>query len=129
MLFRSAVVAGEVRTLAQRSALAAQEIKGLIQDSVSRVSAGATLVDQAGATMGHVVSAIEDVQRVVEAISDACAQQHHGVSQLNVAIAQLDEGTQQNAALVEESAAAAESLRQQSQTLVSAMSRFRCHPA
>jgi len=126
-----AVVAGEVRTLAQRSAEAAREIKGLINDSVQRVSQGSALVNTAGGTMDEVVAAIQRVQQMVEAISDASQQQHAGVAQLNSAVAQMDTSTQQNAALVEESAAAAESLRQQSDRLVTALAHFRCsaHPA
>jgi methyl-accepting chemotaxis protein len=120
-----AVVAGEVRTLAQRSAEASREIRQLITDSVARVALGNTQVAQAGATMQGVVQAIADVARLIQGISLASREQSTGVSQVGEAVSQMDHVTQQNSALVEEAAAAAESLRQQAQELVSAMSVFK----
>ncbi len=120
-----AVVAGEVRNLAQRSAEAAKEIKSLINASVERVERGSSLVDQAGATMQEVVTAIRRVNDIVGEISSASTEQSSGVSQVSEAVSQMDQATQQNAALVEESAAAAESLKLQAQQLVQAVSVFR----
>ena len=120
-----AVVASEVRSLAQRSAEAAKEIKTLISASVERVEQGTVLVDQAGATMEEIVSAIRRVTDIVGEISSASVEQSNGVSQVGQAVTQMDQATQQNAALVEESAAAAESLRQQAQQLVQAVAVFR----
>ncbi|WP_052162344.1 methyl-accepting chemotaxis protein [Aquabacterium sp. NJ1] len=120
-----AVVAGEVRNLAQRSAEAAKEIKSLINASVERVERGSALVDQAGATMQEVVTAIRRVNDIVGEISSASTEQSSGVSQVSEAVSQMDQTTQQNAALVEESAAAAESLKLQAQQLVQAVSVFR----
>ncbi|MBV7420207.1 MCP four helix bundle domain-containing protein [Comamonas sp. CMM03] len=120
-----AVVAGEVRTLAQRSAEAAKQIKLLIDESVQRVQTGSQLVDRAGATMTEVVGAIRRVTDLVGEITAASAEQSEGVSQVADAITQMDTATQQNAALVEESAAAADSLQRQSGDLVQAVARFR----
>ena len=120
-----AVVASEVRSLAQRSASAAREIRGLIDTSVQRADQGAVLVDRAGATMVEVVEAIRQVSGVVAQISAASAEQSSGVAQIGDAVNQLDQTTQQNAALVEESAAAAGSLRQQAEELVRAVAVFR----
>ncbi|MBI5270523.1 MAG: MCP four helix bundle domain-containing protein [Burkholderiales bacterium] len=120
-----AVVAGEVRNLAQRSAEAAREIKGLITASVDQVEKGTHLVDQAGATMQEIVGSIRRVSDIVAEISAASAEQSSGVGQVGQAVSQMDQVTQQNAALVEESAAAAESLRQQAGHLVSLMSTFK----
>ena len=120
-----AVVAGEVRNLAQRSAAAAKEIKGLITASVERVEQGTALVDQAGTTMREVVASIRRVTDLMGEISSASTEQSAGVAQVGEAITQMDQATQQNAALVEESAAAAESLKSQALQLVQAVSVFR----
>ena len=124
-----AVVAGEVRSLAQRSAEAAKEIKGLITASVERVEHGSTLVDRAGRTMTEIVGAIQRVSDIVGEISAASEEQSSGVAQVGQAVTQMDRGTQQNAALVEESAAAAESLKLQAQQLVQAVAVFTLAPA
>ncbi|RQO81846.1 methyl-accepting chemotaxis protein [Acidovorax sp. FJL06] len=120
-----AVVATEVRSLAQRSAGAAKEIKALIDDSVSRVSQGTALVDQAGTTMTEVVSAIRRVTDLMGEISAASEEQSQGVAQVGEAVTQMDQVTQQNAALVEEMAAAASSLNGQAAELVSAVAFFK----
>ncbi|MBB5390475.1 MULTISPECIES: methyl-accepting chemotaxis protein [unclassified Herbaspirillum] len=120
-----AVVATEVRTLAQRSATAAREIKELIDASVETVGSGGKLVQQAGATMGDVVASVRRVSTVISEISTASREQSEGIDQINRAIAQMDESTQQNAALVEQAAAAAQSLQQQAQHLAAAVSAFR----
>ena len=120
-----AVVASEVRSLAGRSAEAAKEIKGLIADSVQRVDAGSTLVIQAGQTMDEVVASIRNVSDIVGEISAASAEQNNGVAQVGEAIGQIDQVTQQNAALVEEMAAAAASLNAQAHDLVTTVSVFR----
>ncbi|SEL62059.1 methyl-accepting chemotaxis sensory transducer [Roseateles sp. YR242] len=120
-----AVVASEVRALAQRSAEAAKEIKGLIATSVGRVEQGSALVQRAGQTMNEVVSSIQRVTDIVGEISSASREQSTGVSQIGEAITQMDRVTQQNAALVEESAAAAESLKMQAAQLVEAVAFFR----
>lgn len=120
-----AVVASEVRSLAQRSAEAAKEIKTLISTSVDRVAQGSTLVDRAGATMAEVVTSIRHVNDIVGEISAASAEQSAGVNQMGEAMTQMDQNTQQNAALVEQSAAAASSLQTQAEQLVQAVSVFR----
>jgi len=120
-----AVVASEVRNLAQRSAAAAKEIKVLIGDSVDKVGMGTMLVEEAGKTMGEVVSSVRRVSDIVAEISAASAEQSSGIGQVNQAIVQMDGVTQQNAALVEEAAAAAESLQQQAATLVALVGAFR----
>ncbi len=120
-----AVVASEVRSLAQRSAEAAKEIKSLIGQSVEQVDRGAQLVEQAGSTMDEIVTAIRRVTDIVGEISSASREQSNGVDQVAQAIQQMDQTTQQNAALVEESAAAAESLKTQSQSLVESVAFFK----
>ena len=119
-----AVVASEVRSLAGRSADAAKEIKALIDTSVSRVEAGTAQVDQAGSTMTEVVKAIQQVANLMGEISDASSEQSAGVGQVGEAIVQMDQVTQQNAALVEEMAAAASSLQNQAQDLVQTVAVF-----
>ena len=120
-----AVVAGEVRALAQRSAQAAKEIKALIMDSVERVHAGSAQVDRAGASMGEILQAVQHVTTTVGEISSSSASQSDGIAQINQAMTSLDGMTQQNAALVEQTAAAAESLRQQAVALAEAVSVFK----
>ncbi|WDZ94633.1 methyl-accepting chemotaxis protein [Herbaspirillum sp. WKF16] len=123
-----AVVASEVRSLAQRSASAAKEIKSLIDDSVSKVGTGSKLVEQAGATMTEVVASVRRVTDIVAEISAASAEQTSGIEQVNHAITQMDQVTQQNAALVEEAAAAAASMQNQADTLTRLVSVFTLHP-
>jgi methyl-accepting chemotaxis protein len=120
-----AVVASEVRSLAQRSADAAKEIKGLIAASVERVDQGSALVDRAGETMQEVVASIRRVTDIVAEISAASAEQSSGVTQIGEAVGQMDQATQQNAALVEQSAAAAESLKTQATQLVEIVAVFK----
>jgi len=119
-----AVVATEVRSLAQRSAAAAREIKGLIDNSLDKVSAGGKLVEQAGATMDEVVTSIKRVHDIMGEITSASREQSDGIGQVNQAIMQMDTVTQQNAALVEEAAAAAESLQDQAANLVNVVGVF-----
>jgi methyl-accepting chemotaxis protein len=120
-----AVVASEVRNLAQRSAAAAKEIKGLIDDSVGKVDAGSALVGEAGKTMEEIVGSIRRVTDIVGEISAASHEQTQGIEQINQAITQMDQVTQQNAALVEEAAAAAQSMQEQADRLVQAVSVFK----
>ena len=120
-----AVVASEVRNLAQRSAAAAKEIKTLIDDSVGKVEAGTRLVGQAGSTMEEVVSSIQRVTSIMGEISNASVEQTHGIEQINVAISQMDHVTQQNAALVEQAAAAAGAMQDQAARLAEAVSIFK----
>jgi methyl-accepting chemotaxis protein len=120
-----AVVASEVRNLAQRSAVAAKEIKQLIDDSVDTVEKGNKLVQQAGATMENVVSSIHRVSSIVGEISASSHEQTTGIEQVNQAIIQIDNVTQQNAALVEEAAAAAQSLQHEAHQLESMVSKFK----
>ncbi|MQP77712.1 HAMP domain-containing protein [Stenotrophomonas sp. MYb238] len=120
-----AVVASEVRTLAQRSAGAAKEIKGLIEDSVDKVSEGSQLVHQAGTTMGEIVTSVQRVTDIMAEISAASQEQSAGIEQVNQTVMQMDETTQQNAALVEEATAAARSMEEQANHLAAAVALFR----
>ncbi len=120
-----AVVASEVRNLAQRSAAAAKEIKELISDSVAKVETGSRLVGQAGSTMDDVVASVRSVSTIISDIAVASGTQNEGIDQVNIAIAQMDSVTQQNAALVEEAAAAAEAMQQQALNLAEAVSVFK----
>ncbi|HEY8086008.1 MAG TPA: methyl-accepting chemotaxis protein [Methylophilaceae bacterium] len=120
-----AVVASEVRNLAQRSAAAAKEIKQLISDSVEKVEGGTKLVEEAGKTMEEIVTSVKRVTDIMGEIASASAEQSSGIDQVNVAITQMDEVTQQNAALVEQAAAAATSLEEQAQGLSESVSVFK----
>ena len=120
-----AVVAGEVRSLAQRSAEAAKEIKGLIGASVEKVQGGSRLVADAGKTMDEIVSSVQRVSDIIGEITAASSEQSDGIGQINGAVNQLDQMTQQNAALVEESAAAAQSLKEQAATLSQVVGAFK----
>jgi methyl-accepting chemotaxis protein len=120
-----AVVASEVRSLAQRSAEAAREIKGLIGASVARVESGSRLVQDAGSTMGEIVASVQRVTDIIGEITAATQEQREGIDQINVAVTHLDQMTQQNAALVEEAASAAESLKDQSVRLSGEVGVFR----
>jgi methyl-accepting chemotaxis protein len=120
-----AVVASEVRNLAQRSASAAKEIKALIDDSVGKVAAGTRLVGQAGSTMEEVVASIGRVTSIMAEISNASSEQTSGIEQINQSITQMDHVTQQNAALVEQAAAAADAMQEQAAKLADAVSIFK----
>ncbi|MDW5375677.1 methyl-accepting chemotaxis protein [Halomonas sp. HP20-15] len=119
-----AVVADEVRNLASRSASAAKEIRGLIEDSVSRVDTGSQLVDQAGNTMSDIVTAVQRVNDIMEEIAAASQEQSNGIGQTNQAISQMDQVTQQNASLVQESALAATTLAQEAERLRESVAQF-----
>ena len=120
-----AVVAGEVRNLAQRSAQAAREIKSLIEDSVNRVDLGSTLVESAGETMDEIVNAVTRVTDIMGEIASASDEQSRGIDQVGLAVSEMDRVTQQNASLVEESAAAAAALEEQASRLTQAVAVFR----
>ncbi|RZL39017.1 MAG: methyl-accepting chemotaxis protein [Rubrivivax sp.] len=120
-----AVVAGEVRSLAGRSSAAAKEIRTLIGASVERVQSGSRLVQDAGSTMGEIVGAVQRVTDIMGEISASASAQSQGIDDVTQAVTEVDDMTQQNAALVEESAAAAESLREQGQRLAQVVSQFR----
>ena len=120
-----AVVAGEVRNLAQRSASAAKEIKGLITDSASKTAEGTQQVEHAGNTMQEVVTSVKRVADIISEIAAASIEQSIGINQVNTAVTSMDEVTQQNAALVEQAAAAAESLVEQAESLIETVSAFR----
>ncbi|GLU32076.1 methyl-accepting chemotaxis protein [Trinickia caryophylli] len=124
-----AVVAGEVRNLARRSADAAKEIKTLIEDSAGRVENGKALVEVAGAKMHTLVQSVERVGSIIHEISAASEEQSRGIEQVNIAIAQMDQTTQQNAAMVEEAAAAAQSMEEQARTLSDVVNAFRLSTA
>ncbi|MRV75369.1 HAMP domain-containing protein [Duganella sp. FT92W] len=123
-----AVVASEVRTLAQRSAAAARDIKSLIDTSAASVASGSKLAQQAGASMHDVVHSVSDVADCVRDIAAASAEQSSGLSQVNAAVAMMDQATQQNAALVEQAAAAAQTLQESAAGLVQLVSVFRLEP-
>ncbi|WP_395010804.1 methyl-accepting chemotaxis protein [Undibacterium sp.] len=124
-----AVVASEVRSLAQRSASAAKEIKELINDSVTKIDDGSRLVDDAGKTMDEIVASVKYVADIMSEITAASQEQSSGIEEVNVAITHIDEMTQQNAALVEQAAAAAESMQDEAQALSQAVAVFKLHPA
>jgi len=119
-----AVVAGEVRNLAQRSAGAAREIKDLIRDSVDKVEAGTSLVNESGKTLGEIIQAVDRVSVMIQEISTAAREQSSGIEQVNSAVAQMDEMTQQNAALVEQASAAGEAMAEQAQSMMQMMEFF-----
>lgn len=119
-----AVVASEVRTLAQRSANAAKDIKALISDSVNKIESGNSLVNESGDTMREIVSAIQKVNDIMSEIASASVQQASGIDEINRAVTQMDEMTQQNAALVEEAAAASESMNSQATQLIMNVNKF-----
>jgi methyl-accepting chemotaxis protein len=119
-----AVVATEVRILAQRSAASAKEIKGLINDSVDKAEYGSKLVNEAGRTMAEVVTSVKRVTDIMSEISVASTEQSSGIQAVNTAITQMDDMTQQNAALVEQAASAAISLKEQAFNLESAVGQF-----
>jgi methyl-accepting chemotaxis protein len=120
-----AVVASEVRSLAQRSAAAAKEIKGLISESTSRVESGSDLVERSGSTIAEIISAIARVSGIMSEIAEASAEQSTGIEQVNQAVSQMDQVTQQNAALVEEASAAAQSVAEQTRALREAAAIFK----
>ncbi len=119
-----AVVAGEVRNLAQRSAAAAKEIKGLIKDSVEKVDEGSRLVDESGETLNEIVEAVGKVTQLVSQIAASSVEQSTGIDEINRAISTMDEMTQQNASLVEETSAASQSLKDEGKQLLKLMSFF-----
>jgi methyl-accepting chemotaxis protein len=119
-----AVVATEVRNLAGRSATAAKEIKALIQDSVAKVAEGSQLVDESGKTLEEIVGAVKKVTDIVAEIAAASREQSAGIEQVNRAVMQMDETTQQNAALVEEAAAASQAIVEQAQALSAMVAHF-----
>ena len=125
MYNRRVVVMNEVRSLAQRSATAAKEIKDLIGDSVEKVRSGSALVDESGKVLGEIMESVKKVSDIVAEIAAASEEQAQGIDQVNNAVTQMDDTTQQNAALVEEASSAAKSMEQQAQQLVAEISFFR----
>jgi methyl-accepting chemotaxis protein len=123
-----AVVASEVRSLAGRSATAAKEIKGLIQDSVRKVEEGSTLVTQSGQTLDQIVTAVKKVSDIIGEIAGASQEQSAGIDQVNKAVMQLDEMTQQNAALVEQASAASQAMASQAKSLNEMMGQYQVSP-
>jgi methyl-accepting chemotaxis protein len=123
-----AVVAAEVRNLAQRSATAAKEIKGLINESIQRVTDGSSLVDQSGKTLDEIVSSVKRVTDIIAEITAASQEQASGIDQVNKAIMQMDETTQQNAALVEEATSASQSMKEQARELMGQVGSFKLTP-
>jgi methyl-accepting chemotaxis protein-2 (aspartate sensor receptor) len=119
-----AVVASEVRSLAQRSADAAKEIKALIGNSVDKVDTGTRLVADAGQTMSEIVASVQRVSDVIATITHASTEQSNGIGQVNASVSQLDQMTQQNSALVEQSSAAAESLKDQAARMLQVLAGF-----
>ena len=117
-------MAGEVRNLAQRSAAAAKEIKGLIKDSVEKVDEGSRLVDESGDTLSEIVEAVEKVTELIAQIASSSLEQSTGIDEINRAIATMDEMTQQNASLVEETSAASQSLKDEGKQLLHLMNFF-----
>lgn len=124
-----AVVAGEVHSLAQRSAQAAREVKSLIEESGARVAAGSSQVELAGATMSEIVESVRRVTDIMSEISAASTEQANGIGLVNNAVSQMDEVTQQNAALVQDAAASANALEVQAKHLAEAVSVFKIHHA
>jgi methyl-accepting chemotaxis protein len=122
-----AVVASEVRSLAQRSANAAHEIKDLISASVSSVAAGSSLVDKTREAMEHITGSISEVVRYIDGIAHASQEQRAGIESVNRSVSEIDQMTQQNAALVEQAAAAAMKMRDQAHTLGAAVDSFKTH--
>jgi methyl-accepting chemotaxis protein len=120
-----AVVASEVRTLAQRSAAAAKEIKALIAASVAIIDGGSASVNEAGSSMGNIVASVQQVNDIIARISVASSEQADGIAEVNHAVGQMDDMTQQNAALVEQAAAAAASLHEQTINLAQAVAIFK----
>jgi len=123
-----AVVASEVRSLAGRSATAAKEIKGLIQDSVNKVNDGTKLVDASGKTLADIVAAVKKVTDIVSMIASSSSEQSASIEQVNTAVSQIEQATQQNAALVEQTAAASQAIVDQVQELHSVIVHYRVDP-
>jgi len=121
------VVAAEVRGLAQRSAVAAREIKALIVASVEKVDAGSRQVDAAGRTMGEIVASVQSVSDLIARIATASQEQRTGIGQVNTAVTHMEQAVQQNASMVEEAAAATDALKEQAGTLFALVASFQVH--